>query len=78
MASQASIEAVEVYTTNEPCMVKTIEYKGLVETKIFEDFGGALCKEFIKFWNLYQSSTTLGLDPVSSHTPKANWLQYSM
>ena len=47
MASQASIEAVEVYTTNEPCMVKTIEYKGLVETKIFEDFGGTLFKEFI-------------------------------
>ena len=50
MASQASIEAVEVYTTNEPCMVKTIEYKGLVETKIFEDFGGTLCKELIVGW----------------------------
>jgi len=30
MASQASIEAVEVYTTNEPCMAKSMEYKGLV------------------------------------------------
>merc|ERR1712173_520451 len=30
MASQAQVQAVEVYTTNEPCMVKSMEYKGLV------------------------------------------------
>ena len=30
MATSGAIEAVEVYTTNEPCMAKTTEYKGLV------------------------------------------------
>ena len=45
MASQAHIEAVEVYTTNEPCMASTIEYKGLVMSSkvksrnMFSDIG---------------------------------------
>merc|ERR1712227_902805 len=30
MASQSQVQAVEVYTTNGPCMNKTMEYKGLV------------------------------------------------
>ena len=30
MATSGAIEAVEVYTTNEPCMARTTEYKGLV------------------------------------------------
>ena len=55
-------------------------------TKLFEDFGGTLCKEFIigrkpvlyKAWNLYQSSTTLGLDPVSSGPPQTNKLHNVM
>ena len=56
-----------------------------VAMKIFEDFGGTLCKVFIRGrkpvliiyvtrpgWNLNQSSTTLGLDPVSSGPPQTN------
>ena len=45
MASQAAIEAVEVYTTNEPCMAQTLEYKGLVmaskvkSRNMFSDIG---------------------------------------
>merc|ERR1712111_341689 len=48
MASQASIEAVEVYTTNEPCMAQTLEYKGLVmaskvkSRNMFSDIGSGL------------------------------------
>ena len=41
---------------------------GRVATKIFKDFGDALFKVFIIGWdvgNLYQLSTTLGLEPVS-------------
>ena len=36
-----------------------------VATKIFEDFGEALFKEFIIIGNLYQPSPKLGLEPVS-------------
>ena len=37
-----------------------------VAMKIFEGFLGALFKEFVMGWEpVYQSSTTLGLDPVS-------------
>ena len=45
MASQAQIQAVEVYTTNEPCMSKSLEYKGLVlaskvkSRNMFSDIG---------------------------------------
>ena len=45
MASQAQVQAVEVYTTNEPCMVKSMEYKGLVRASkvksrnVFSDIG---------------------------------------
>ena len=45
MASQAQVQAVEVYTTNEPCMNKTLEYKGLVlaskvkSRNMFSDIG---------------------------------------
>ena len=45
MASQAQVQAVEVYTTNEPCMVKGMEYKGLVlaskvkSRNVFSDIG---------------------------------------
>ena len=45
MASQAQVQAVEVYTTNEPCMVKAMEYKGLVlaskvkSRNVFSDIG---------------------------------------
>ena len=45
MASQAVIEAVEVYTTNEPCMAVTTEYKGLLmaskvkSRNMFSDIG---------------------------------------
>merc|ERR1711899_553754 len=45
MASQAQVQAVEVYTTNEPCMVKSMEYKGLVlaskvkSRNVFSDIG---------------------------------------
>ena len=37
-----------------------------VATKIFEDFGGLLCLEFIigQVGNMHQPSTTLGLEPV--------------
>ena len=55
-----------------------------VATKIFEGFGDALFKEFIKGWesvssvlytrpgNLYQSSSTLGLDPISRGPTQSN------
>ena len=45
MASQAQVQAVEVYTVNEPCMVKAMEYKGLVlaskvkSRNVFSDIG---------------------------------------
>merc|ERR1712038_1508939 len=45
MASQAQIQAVEVYTTNEPCMSKSLQYKGLVlasknkSRNMFSDIG---------------------------------------
>merc|ERR1712241_1004464 len=45
MASQAQVQAVEVYTTNEPCMMKAMEYKGLVlaskvkSRNVFSDIG---------------------------------------
>ena len=44
MASKAQIEAVEVYTTTEPCMSKSLQYKGLVlvskveRRNVFSDF----------------------------------------
>ena len=39
--------------------------QGRVATKIFENFGGALKKRLLEVRNLYQTSTTLGLEPVS-------------
>ena len=45
MASKAQIEAVEVYTTTEPCMSKSLQYKGLVlaskvkSRNMFSDIG---------------------------------------
>merc|ERR1711936_715469 len=45
MASQSQVQAVEVYTTNEPCMNKSLEYKGLVlaskvkSRNMFSDIG---------------------------------------
>ena len=42
-----------------------IAYKAVLQQRLFEDFGGGLCKGFFIGWdvgNLYQSSTTLGLD----------------
>ena len=33
---------------------------------------------FLSVGNLYQSSTTIGLDPVSSDPPKTNWLYNAM
>ena len=43
-----------------------------VATKIFEDFGGALCKEFIVGREPVSiiHHTTLGLDQVSSGPPQ--------
>ena len=45
MASQGEIAAVEVYTTNDPAMAKTVTYKGmLIVSKVksrnmFSDIG---------------------------------------
>ena len=45
MAKQVDIDAVEVYTTNNPCMARTQEYKGLViaskvkSRNMFSDIG---------------------------------------
>merc|ERR1712025_358643 len=45
MASQSQVQAVEVYTTNEPCMNKTMEYKGMIlvsknkSRNMFSDIG---------------------------------------
>ena len=45
MASKAQIEAVEIYTTTEPCMSKSLQYKGLVlaskvkSRNMFSDIG---------------------------------------
>ena len=50
----------------------TADVQDRIAMKIFEDCGGGLCKEFIIGWNQYQSSTTLGLEPVSSSPPKTN------
>ena len=30
MTSQEAITAVEVYTTNQPCMAKDVQYKGMI------------------------------------------------
>jgi len=45
MASQGEVAAVEVYTTNEPVMVKNMEYKGMLlaskvkSRNMFSDIG---------------------------------------
>jgi len=45
MASQGEIAAVEVYTTNEPCMAKDVQYKGMIlvsknkSRNMFSDIG---------------------------------------
>merc|ERR1712117_495768 len=43
MASQGEIAAVEVYTTNEPCMAKDVQYKGMIlvskSRSMFSDIG---------------------------------------
>ena len=45
MASQGEVAAVEVYTTNEPVMAKSIEYKGMLlaskvkSRNMFSDIG---------------------------------------
>ena len=45
MASQADVQKVEIYTTNEPTQAKTVQYKGLViaskvkSRNMFSDIG---------------------------------------
>ena len=45
MASQADVQKVEVYTTNEPTQAKAVQYKGLViaskvkSRNMFSDIG---------------------------------------
>ena len=52
MASQGEIAAVEVYTTNEPCMAKDVQYKGMIlvsknkSRNMFSDIGsGEGCED---------------------------------
>ena len=66
MASKAQIEAVEVYTTTEPCMSKSLQYKGLVlaskvkSRNMFSDIGSGF-KSLVFFWRMETNSVFEGV-----------------